>query len=346
MVQSSSLTTPSLRTIALLGLLVVGLGGSFAFHAAMTDMQVTYTATAVQPGDDPTRVSEASPSVTDLDGRLEGESSEVRRPVEDAVQSGSYSGNVTPELHIILDGMDAKFVVYEESYYRWNATVDGDTTFVRMQMTPAAPKSVLEAVSTPSQSASANVREAIDTGSVTGSNVVERGIYRQDDTYYAVAPENTGAIAANLFEAFLGYVLTPVGRGYVAVGLGLLAYRYRESFADRVLTVRRALVVAALGIPVALVGTALFESGSLTRFLTSPASTFVVSAGVVAGVLTHQQRWGRLAGWTVLVCVLSVGASVLALGAVGVVFGGFRLLVGLVAGAVSLVFGVWFGLDR
>ncbi|AXG10555.1 hypothetical protein DU484_12260 [Haloplanus rubicundus] len=178
------------------------------------------------------------------------------------------------------------------------------------------------------------------------SYVVERGIYRQDDTYYAVAPENTGAIAANLFEAFLGYVLTPVGRGYVAVGLGLLAYQYRESFADRVLTVRRALVVAALGIPVALIGTALFERGSLIRFLTSPASTFVVSGGVVAGVLTHQQRWGRLAGWTVLVCVLSVGASVLALGAVGVVFGGFRLLVGLAAGVVSLVFGVWFGLDR
>jgi hypothetical protein len=180
---------------------------------------------------------------------------------------------------------------------------------------------------------------------VTDRNVIEHGIYRQGDTYYAVAPENTGAIAANLFEVFLGYVLRPVGRGNVAVGLGLLAYPNRHSFADRVLTVRRTLVVAALGIPVALVGTALFETGSLTRFLTSPASTLVVSAGVVAGVFVQQRRWAQLAAWTVLVCVSSVGASVLAFGVVGVVFGGIRLLVGLAAGVVSLGFGVWFGLD-
>jgi len=115
---------------------------------------------------------------------------------------------------------------------------------------------------------------------------------------------------------------------------------------DRVLTVRRALVVAALGVPVALVGTALFESGTLTRFVTSPASTFVVSGGVVAGVLAHQQRWGRLVGWTALVCLVSIGVSVLALGVVGVVFGGFRVLVGLVAGTVSLGFGVWFARER
>jgi len=113
-----------------------------------------------------------------------------------------------------------------------------------------------------------------------------------------------------------------------------------------VLTVRRAPAVAALGVPVALVGTALFESGSLMRFVTSPASTFVVSAGVVAGVLVHQRRWGRLVGWTLLACVLRIGASVLALGVVGVVFGGFGLLVGLLAGIVSLGFGAWFARER
>jgi hypothetical protein len=67
-------------------------------------------------------------------------------------------------------------------------------------------------------------------------------------------------------------------------------------------------------LPIALVGTALFESGSLTRFVTSSASTFVVSGGVVAGVLVHQRRWVRLAGWTALVCVVSVGGTVLGIG--------------------------------
>jgi len=346
MVRGSPLTLPSLRTVALLALLVVGLVSSFAFHAAMTDMQVTYTATTVQSGDDPTRVIRASQSVVNLDGRLDGKSNEIRRPVQQAAQSGSFSGNVTPELYTILDGMDAEYVVYDGSYYRWNATVNDETTFVEIRMTPTDRAAVLEAVSEPYDTASANVQEAIDTGSVTDRTVVEPGIYRRGDTYYAVAPENTGALAANLVEAFLGYVLTPVGRGFVAVSLGLLAYQYRESFTDRVLTVRRALVVAALGVPVALVGTALFESGTLTRFVTSPASTFVVSGGVVAGVLVHQQRWGRLVGWTALVCVVSIGTSVLALGVVGVVFGGFRVLVGLFAGTVSLAFGVWFARER
>ena len=53
-----------------------------------------------------------------------------------------------------------------------------------------------------------------------------------------------------------------------------------------------------------------------------------------------------MAGWTALVCFLSVGASVLALGVVGVVFGGFRLLVGLFAGVVSLGFGAWFAQEQ
>ncbi|KTG11613.1 hypothetical protein [Haloferax profundi] len=346
MVRSSPFTLSSLRTIALFALLVVGLIGSFAFHAAMTDMQVEYTATSIQHDDDPKEIAHASQSVADLDGRLERKSSEIRRPVEKAAKGGSFAGNVTPELYIILDGMDTEYAVYNDSYYRWNTTVHDETTFVEMQMTPADSRSVLEAVSKPYGTASANVQEAIDPGSVTGRNMVEPGIYRRGGTYYAVVPENTGALAANIIEAFFGYVLTPVGRGFVAVALGLLAYQYRNSFADRVLTIRRALVVAALGIPTALIGTAVFESGSLTRYLTSPASTFVVSAGVVAGVLVHQRRWGRLAGWTALVCVLSIGASVLALGVGGVAFGGFRLLVGLLAGVVSLGFGAWFAQEQ
>lgn len=340
------LQIPSLRTTALLSLLIFGLLGSFAFHSAMTDMQVTFTSTAIQPGDDPALVARASPSVGDLGGRLEGRSSKVRQPVERAVQTGSYTGNVLPELSIVLDGMDVKYVVYDGSYYRWNATMNETTTFVAMEMTPTEPMTVLDTVSTPYRTASSEVKEVIDTGSVTGRNIFEPGVYTRGDTYYAVAPESAGALAANLLEAFLGSVLTPIGRGFVAVALGIMVFRYREVVSNRVLTVRRALAVAALGVPVALVGTAFFESGSLTRFVTSPAGTFVVSAGVVAGVLVHQRRWAHLIGWTVFVGILSVGASALVLGVVGVIFGGLRLLAGLLAGMLSLGFGAWFALDR
>lgn len=346
MARTPSLALPSGRTVALLCLLVVGVAGSVAFHAAMTDTQVTYTATAVQPGDDPSRVAHASRYVADLGARLDGKAIEVRRPVEDAARSGSFTGNVSPELYVVLDDLDARYVVYGGSYYRWNATVADDTTYVAMQMTPAPPAAVFDAVSTPARTAPPGVREAIDAGAVTDRILVETGVYHRGDGYYVVAPERTGALAANLVGAVVGYVLTPVGRGYVAVALGLLLYRFRDPSADRVLTVRRSLVVAALGVPVALAGTALFERGSLTRFLTSPASTVVVSAGVVAGVLVHRRCWARLAGWTALVVVASVGASVLALGPVGLVFGGVKLLVGLFAGAVTLGLGAWFGAER
>jgi len=190
MAQRSPLTLPSPRTVALFALLVVGLVGSFAFHAAMTDMQVTYTATAVHSGDDPGRIVHASQSVTDLDGRLEGKSGDVRRPVQRAARNGSFTGNVTPELYTILNGMDAKLAVYDGSYYRWNATVSDETTFVEMRMTPTDQPSVLETVSKPYGTASAKVQEAIGTGSVTGREMVEPGVYRRGDTYYAVAPEN------------------------------------------------------------------------------------------------------------------------------------------------------------
>lgn len=337
---------PSVRTLALLALLVVGLACSFAFHAvAASEMQVTYAATAVQPGDDPHRVADAASGVVDLDERLDDESAAVRRPVDRATRTGSFEGNVTPELHTILDGTEADYAVYGGSYYRWNLTVGDETTHVRIRTTPVDAATVLADVSEPYDTAPPEVRTAIDTGSVSGWNVVP-GVYRRGDAYYAVAPENDAAVATKLLEAFAGYLLTPVGRGYVAVALGLLAYRYRDPHTDRPLTVRRAAAVAALAVPVSLLGTLLFESGSASRFLTGPASATVVAAGVVAGVFVHRRRWGALVGFTALVAGAALAASAAALGPVGAVFGGVSLVVGLVCGVVPLGFGVAFATEE
>ncbi|MDL0132079.1 hypothetical protein PNP59_14325 [Halobacterium salinarum] len=171
---------------------------------------------------------------------------------------------------------------------------------------------------------------------------VESGLYQQHGTYYVVAPENEGAVLTELASIFAGFALTPVGRGYVAVALGLLGYRYREPTRDRLLTVRRATVLPALAVAVALIGTGLFESGSLTRFVTGPTSAFVVAAGTVAGVLSRQRRWLWLGGVTVGTGVLATAAITAALGLVGLIFGPAIVLLSFITGVVPFGYGYWF----
>ena len=332
---------PSKRTIAIYGLLVVGLVCSFGFHVALNDMSVTYTATAIEPDTQPSEVAHASANVTNLDERLAGLDAPQRHPVVEAAQSGSFAGNVAPELSIALDDTHGQFAVYDGEYYKWNLTTSEQTTFIRVQMEPTDAETVLATIASPAESAPPEVQTAIESGSATGWTL-PRGVYRQDGAYYAVAPASDTAVVTTMLGGFVGFVLTPIGRGYVAVALGLLAYRYREPLVAQPLSVRRAIVVAALAVPVALLGTALFESGSASRFITGPASALVVSAGVVAGVLASQRRWLRLGGFTVLLGGLTVGALVAGLGPVGFLLGPLTVGLGLLAGVIPLIYGVVF----
>lgn len=336
---------PSARTLALFALLVVGLGCSFAFHAAMVDMRVTYTATAVGPGTDPHLVARSSPQVADLDARLRGHDEAVGRPVRRAARTGSFEGNVAPDAYTVVDGLDAPYVVYDGSYYRWNESVDPETTFVSLRMRPTDAASVLDAVAAPYERAPPEAKRAVENGS-TSAWGVEPGVYRRDGTVYAVRPSGDAPAASKLFAAFLGYLLTPVGRGYVAVALGILAYRWRNPLADRVLTPRRAAAAACLAVPVSLVGTLVFERGTLARLVTHPASALAVAAGVVAGVLAHQRRWAALVGVTVLVAAVTTGADALVHGVFGLVLGAGSFVVGFVAGVVPFAYGVAFGRAR
>jgi len=332
---------PSTRTLAILALLVVGLGLSFAFHATAGDTQITYEATAVEPGEDPAPVADASRNVTDLDERLAGTDDRYREPVRTAAATGSFEGSLSPELDIALDDADSPYVAYDGSYYEWSLSTRGDTTNATIEMRETDPETVFDAVARPAAEASPGVRTAIDEGTATNATI-RSGLYRQDGAYYAVAVESEATVFAQVAGAALGFVLTPVGRGYAAVALGLLAFRYREPTRDRVLTPRRATVVAALALPVALVGTAAFESGSLSRFVTGPASAAVVATGVVAGVLAAQGRWLALAGTTVGVGLVATAAIAGALGIVGLVFGPLAVLFGVATGLVPFGYGYWF----
>lgn len=332
---------PSTRTLAILALLVVGLGLSFAYHAAAGDAQLTYEATAVEPGDDAEAVASASPNVTDLDERLADVSEQQREPVRTAAATGSFDGSLSPELHTAVRDVETPYVASDGDYYEWSLSTRDETTNASIEMRETDPESVFEAVARPASEAPAGVRTAIDEGTANGSGV-RPGLYRQDGAYYAVALEDQAAALAGFAGAAVGFVLTPVGRGYAAVALGLLAYRYREPARDRLLTPRRAAAVAALALPVALAGTALFESGSLSRFVTGPASATVVASGVLAGVLAARKRWLALVGATVAVGLLAAAAIAGALGVPGLVFGPLAVCFGIVTGVVPFGYGYWF----
>lgn len=331
----------SIRTIAVLLLLVVGSALSFAFHATADGATITYEATAVEPGGNPELVTRATSNVTDLDERLSDTPSQYQQPIRTAAATGTYNGTLSPELHIVIDDIETPYVRYNGSYYAWALSSDGETTNATISMQQTDPETVFTSVARPVSEAPPEVQTAIETGTTTGS-IVESGVYRQDGTYYVVAPENEGALATQLAGTFVGFALTPVGRGYVAVALGLLAYRYRDPTRNRLLTVRRAAAIATLAIPISLVGTSLFESGTATRFVTGPMSATVVASGVVAGVLTAQRRWLSLAGVTIGIGLLTTASISAVLGPVGLFFGPLVVFIGIGTGAIPFGYGYAF----
>lgn len=340
-----SRSLPSIRTIAVLLLLVAGIGLSFSFHVSADRASVTYTATAVEPGENSTLVTRAAGNVTNLDEQLAGTSTQHQRPIRRAATTGSYTGDLEPELDIVIDDIESPYVWYNESYYTWAVSTQSGTTNATIRMQPADPDTVFEAVSRPVNEASSEVRTAITEGTTTGF-LLESGLYQQNGEYYVVAPENEGAVFGQLAKVFGGFVLTPVGRGYTAVAIGLLVYRFREPMCERPLTVRRAIAIPMLAIPIALSGTVLFESGSISRFVTGPASAFMLTTGAVAGVAAARRQWLQLIGVSIGAALLTIGAFVAALGLIGGIFGTLVVFVGYATGIVPFGYGYWFAQPR
>ncbi|ELZ58547.1 MULTISPECIES: hypothetical protein [Halorubrum] len=332
---------PSARTAAIVALLLVGVILSFAFHATAAGSEIAYEATPVEPGEDPDLVAEASPDVTDLDERLSDAADRNREPVRTAAATGSFEGEISSELEIALDDARSPYARYDGRYYVWNLSTRGETANATIEMRPTDAESVFAAVARPAAESSSDLRRIIDEGTANGSGV-RTGLYRRDGAYYAVAIESEAAVVSRIAASFAGFALTPVGRGYAAVGLGLLAYRYREPTRDRLLTVRRAAAVAALALPLALVASATFETGSLSRLVTGPATAAVVASGVVAGACVARSRWRSLVGVTVGIGLLATAAIAAALGPIGLLFGPLAVLFGIATGAVPFGYGYWF----
>jgi len=332
---------PSIRTIAVLLLVVVGVVLSFSFHASMDSANVTYTATAVDPGENPDLVTRTARNITNLNDQLAGTATQHQRPIERAAATGSYTGRLDPELDIVIDDIESPYVWYNDQYYTWTISTQSETTNATIRMQPTDPQTVFEAVVRPVADAPPVVKTALKEGTATGLTV-ESGVYEQNGEHYAVTPENEGAVFAQLAKVFAGFVLTPVGRAYAAVGIGLLGYRFHEPTRDRPLTGRRAIAVSALAIPVALLGTILFESGSPSRFVTGPMSAFIVAVGTAAGVFAARRQWLRLVGVSIGTVLIAISAFAAALGIAGILFALLPLGVGFTAGIVPFGYGYWF----
>ena len=91
--------------------------------------------------------------------------------ITQAIQTGSFEGNVTPELSIALNDVRTRYMVYDTQYYSWNLTSDEETTHIRVEMHPTDAEAVLRNVSSPYESAPPEVQTAINSGSVTGWSI-------------------------------------------------------------------------------------------------------------------------------------------------------------------------------
>ena len=321
---------PRRRYAAVVTLLVAGLllGASFGTAASL---RTEYVAREIDPGAAPAAVADAEPDVVNLDARLADDPAAVREPVATAARTGRFAGDVSPDLHIQLDGMDAPYAVYDGQYYRLGLNVSNETTHATIRLDPTTGAAAAEAVATPYAAASPAVQRVVDEGTMRSRELVEPGLVGRDGTYFMVRTRTEGALAGRLLAAFGGFVLAPVGRAYAVAAVGLFALvRSRDTACP--LGAREALAVAAVTLIVSLALAALTGSGSLALRLTLvPFVAGVAALGLFAGSCLRSRSWGRLAAASVAASVVGVGAPVVAAGGFAALF------------ALPLLFVGWLG---
>ncbi|MFB6177130.1 MAG: hypothetical protein ABEI99_08325 [Halobaculum sp.] len=337
-------TLPTGRTVAIGLLVLVGVGCLFPFSATVAGFSLTVKATVVNPATDAGTVANASSDVVNLDRRLD--TPIIDGPVKsvaEAARTGSYNGTVEPPVRTELDGIDAQYAVYNGSYYRWNWTTRTNGDGVRLRMEPVNGTTVADDVATSYAEASPAAQRAIRTGSAS-TEKLPTGVIVRNGTYYALTPASFGQFVGIVLKSAVSYLLSLVGPGYLAVGLGLVAVRYRDP-KPRPVTPRRAVAVAAVAVPVGIIVAATAVSGSLAFYLIYPGVGSVVAGGFVAGVFAYRAQWLLLVVFTALVVALGVAVSFLAGGVGGLLFGVIGLVVGVLAGVLPFVYGVVFAAD-
>lgn len=335
---------PTARSASIGLLVLIGIGCLLSFNATVAGLGLTAEATAVDPAADAGTVATASSDVANLDRRLDDPV--VDAPVEsvaEAARSGSYEGSMDPAVQAEINGLDARYAVYEGSYYRWNGTTSTESGDVRLGMEPVDATTVVNDVATPYEEASPAAKRVIRTGS-SSVDELPTGVFVRDGTYYAITPVSTGEVASVVLRGAASYLLSLVGPGYLAVGIGLAVVRLRSP-GSRPVTPRRAAAVASAAVPIGIAVAAASVSGPPVLYLIYPGVGSAVAAGFVAGVFARRSQWLALAGVTALVGGLGVVGSFVAGGVGGALVGAVGVVVAVVAGALPFVYGVVFASD-
>ncbi|ELZ76775.1 hypothetical protein C456_03791 [Haloferax volcanii DSM 14919] len=322
---------PRKRLAAVVALLLVGiaLSQSFAVATSTSSLESTYEAEEVTADSPPGLVASYDADVVNLAATV-NETTQLREPVATAARTGRYDGDIEPEAYMTLSDVneDADFAVYDGRYYRFSLNVSGDPVRATIELDPTDWETVAAGASSPAANASADVREAIDGGTVTNSTFVVPGLYERGGAHYLVHPANEGEILGNFLALVGGFLFNPIGWAYTVAGLGLLgAFRVRRR--ARPLDRRTALLVVPGTLVAMWLGTTLTNSGSLgMRYVLIPGIGVVTAFGLFAGFCIRRGSWKSLVGWSVALAAVVVAADAVAIGLVGTIFGTLGLVVG------------------
>ncbi|RDZ52214.1 hypothetical protein C5C07_10515 [Haloferax sp. Atlit-4N] len=339
---------PRKRLAAVVALLLVGvaLSQSFAVATSTSAIESTYQAEEVTADSPPGLVASHDSDVVNLDETV-NETPQLREPVATAARTGRYDGDIEPEAYMTLSDVneDAEFAVYDGRYYRFSLNVSGDPVRATIELDPTDWETVSAAASSPASNASADVREAIDEGTVTNSTFVVPGLYERGGAHYLVSSANPGEVIGNFLTIVGGFLFNPIGWAYTVAGLGLLG-AFRIHGRARPLDRRTALLVVPGTLVAMWLATTLTNTGSLgMRYVLVPGIGAVTAFGLFAGFCIRRGSWKSLVGWSVALVALVIAADAVAIGVVGTIFGALGLVVGWFGSLLLLPYGYALAAD-
>ncbi|ELZ81224.1 hypothetical protein C454_09271 [Haloferax gibbonsii ATCC 33959] len=339
---------PRKRLAAVVALLLVGvaLSQSFAVATSTSAIESTYQAEEVTADSPPGLVASHDSDVVNLDETV-NETPQLREPVATAARTGRYDGDIEPEAYMTLSDVneDAEFAVYDGRYYRFSLNVSGDPVRATIELDPTDWETVSAAASSPASNASADVREAIDEGTVTNSTFVVPGLYERGGAHYLVSPANPGEVIGNFLTIVGGFLFNPIGWAYTVAGLGLLG-AFRIHGRARPLDRRTALLVVPGTLVAMWLATTLTNTGSLgMRYVLVPGIGAVTAFGLFAGFCIRRGSWKSLVGWSVALVAVVIAADAVAIGVVGTIFGALGLVVGWFGSLLLLPYGYALAAD-
>lgn len=329
----------------LLVVLLLGLAGSagvlWATSAVATGHQdggIEYSATEVDPAEDPRAIADASSAVFGVASWPRDQLN--RTAVDRAVAEGPVTVR-DPERGLV-ELTERDFAVHDGAYYRVEGS--GDEGRVEFALERVSPAAVVDDVAVPYAEADRDVRRVVDEGEGTVSDEVPSTVER-DGRYYVLSSDLGSVFSTIAATAALG-VLGPVSHAYLGVAVGVLAATVRTG-RHRVLDLRTVLAVAVVAVAVhvllSVVGLAELRPAAVLGGAASAGT--VLALGTVTGVGAAARTPRSLRTALLAVTVGAITVLLQSVGAIGFALRGAEgeagvLAVGVFSVLTSTVFTV------